>query len=63
MRLIKRPEVEAKTGLSKSAIYDGMSRGIFPKPAKLGPKSVAWVEAEVDAYIAERVAARDSAAA
>jgi prophage regulatory protein len=34
----------------------------FPKPVPLGSNSVAWIEAEVDAWIASRVAARDEAA-
>ena len=46
-RLMKRPEVEGLTGLSRSAIYDLRTRGVFPRCVKLGPKSVAWVEDEV----------------
>lgn len=62
-RLMRRPDVEALTGLSKSYIYDLMERGIFPKPVKLGPKSVAWVDDEVRQWIADRIAARDGKAA
>jgi prophage regulatory protein len=60
-RLMKRPEVESLTGLSRSAIYDLMTRGLFPKPVKLGPKSVAWVSREVEKFISDRIAARDAA--
>ena len=62
-RLMKRPEVEVLTGLSRSAIYDLMTRGVFPRAVKLGPKSVAWVEGEVRQWIAEKIAARDGMAA
>lgn len=55
--LLRRPAVEAKTGLSTSSIYAKMARGEFPKPIRLGPKSVAWIEDEVDNWIAARVAA------
>ena len=63
MRLIKRPEVESRTGLRKSSIYQKIETGEFPLPVKLSNKSVAWVEAEVEAWIAMKVAARDAKAA
>jgi prophage regulatory protein len=62
-RLMKRPEVEGLTGLSRSAIYDLMTRGVFPRTVKLGPKSVAWVDEEIRQWIADRIAARDAKAA
>jgi prophage regulatory protein len=59
--LIRRKEVEQLTALSRSRIYDLMSRGEFPKPVRLGVMSVAWPSNEIqqwiDARIAERVAA------
>lgn len=60
MRLMKRPEVQQDTGLSSSEIYNRLRQGTFPKPVTLGPKSVAWVEAEVRQWIADRIAARDA---
>ena len=36
-----------------------MERLGFPKPVKIGTRSVAWVEEEVDAWVEARVAARD----
>ena len=62
-RLMKRPEVEVLTGLSRSSIYDLMTRGVFPHCVKLGPKSVAWVEGEVRQWIADKIAERDAKAA
>ena len=32
------------------------------RPVKLDPRAVAWVESEVDAWIAARIEARDDAA-
>ena len=54
----RRPEVEAKTGLSRSTIYEKMKNGTFPKPIKLGPRAVGWLETEVDAWISERISQR-----
>jgi prophage regulatory protein len=33
----------------------------FPKRVQLGESTVVWVEAEVDAFVAEKVAARQAA--
>ena len=35
-----------------------IERGIFPKPIKLGPNSLAWREPDVEAYL-ERASATD----
>jgi prophage regulatory protein len=37
--------------------------GEFPSPITLSPKRVAWVESEVDDWLAERIALRDTKAA
>ena len=56
-RLLRRPEVEARTALSRAAIYAQMSRGEFPRPVKIGRRAVAWREEDVNAWIADRPAA------
>lgn len=55
--LIRRPEVERLTALSRSRIYDLMRQGAFPKPVALGSMSVAWLEVEIHEWIAARIAA------
>ncbi|MBT2791208.1 helix-turn-helix transcriptional regulator [Paraburkholderia strydomiana] len=57
-RLIRKPAVMAKTALGHSTIYFLISRGEFPKQIKLGRRIVAWREAEIDAWIESRAAAR-----
>lgn len=54
-RLIRRKEVERITGMRTSTIYEQMAKGVFPKPVKIGIKMVAWVQAEVDAWVDERI--------
>jgi prophage regulatory protein len=34
-------------------------QGKFPRRIQVGPNRVAWLESEVDAWVAERVAERD----
>lgn len=60
--LIRRKEVERLTALSRSRIYDLMKQGAFPKPVQLGVMSVAWLEVEIHAWIAARIADRSAAA-
>lgn len=62
-RLLRRVEVEHKTGLSRSAIYDGVRKGTFPEPVPLGGKSVAWLCSEIDVWIADKVAKRNQKSA
>ncbi|MFV3386028.1 helix-turn-helix transcriptional regulator [Pseudomonas sp. NY15364] len=58
-RLLRRREVELKTGKSRAAIYAAIREGTFPAPVQIGLNSVAWLEAEVDTWIAERLATRN----
>ena len=54
-RMLRRKEVEQITGRSRSAIYEGMAAGTFPKPVKIGARAVAWPESLIRAWIAERM--------
>jgi prophage regulatory protein len=60
LRILRRPHVEQRTGLRRSAIYQAIAEGRFPRPVSLGPKAVGWLEHEVDGWVAERIAARDA---
>ncbi|MDR5776600.1 MULTISPECIES: AlpA family transcriptional regulator [unclassified Caballeronia] len=51
-RLLRLPRVREKTGLSRTAVYSNPS---FPKPVKIGERAVAWLESEVDDWIAQRI--------
>ncbi len=51
-RIIRRPDVENITGLSRSSIYAKMATGNFPKPVKLGENSVGWKETDIQNWIA-----------
>jgi prophage regulatory protein len=55
--------VMAETGLPKSTIYWMVREGRFPKPVRIGQKSVAWIRPEVRAWMRARIAERDSEAA
>jgi len=53
--ILRRKKVEAKTGLSRSTIYDLIKIGGFPAPIKVGPKAVGWLEHEIEAWLAAKV--------
>ena len=60
-RLLSIREVQKKIGgKGRSWIYAQMKRGEFPKQVTLGPGSVAWIEAEIDAWIETLAKARDT---
>ena len=53
-RILRRPDVEARTGLSRSTIYEWMKRGEFPQPVALGARLVGWSETDIEAWLAAR---------
>lgn len=49
--ILKLPEVIQKTKQSKSAIYDGMNKGVFPKSFLISLKSIGWLESDILSFI------------
>ncbi len=56
-KILRLPAVIACTGLSRSTIYLRISEGSFPAPVSLGGRAVGWIEAEVDAWLNQRIEA------
>ena len=56
IQIVKLPAVINQTGLGKSTIYLKMSLGEFPKPIRLGKRSVGWISEEIDAWVESRIA-------
>lgn len=57
--ILRRPQVEARTGLSRSTLYLRMKDGKFPKPVNLGGRAVGWLEHSVERWIMSRTEAED----
>lgn len=53
-QLLRRPEVEARTGLSRSSIYRMMDEGQFPRPIRIAHRAVAWRASDLDRWQAQR---------
>jgi prophage regulatory protein len=60
-RMLRFPQVKERVGYSRMHIDRMEKAGRFPKRVRLGPNSVAWVEAEIEAWLRERMASRDNA--
>ena len=52
--LLDRHAVEVMTAMSTSTLYDAMARGAFPRPVRIGKRSVRWKAHEVQAWIESR---------
>ncbi|HJR10040.1 MAG TPA: AlpA family phage regulatory protein [Rhodanobacteraceae bacterium] len=53
-RLLPMRAVRDQVALHPATVYAMVKDGTFPKPVKLGRRSL-WIESEVQAWIAERI--------
>ena len=60
VRLVTLDEVLDRIPYSKVHLYRLMEQGDFPKRVDVGPQRVAWVQGEIDAWIAEKLRRRAS---
>lgn len=60
--LLRRRQVQERVNLSRSEIYRLMSLGRFPRSVPLGERVRAWDADEIEAWVRERIAARDGVA-
>lgn len=48
--ILRRDAVERMTGLPRSTLYAKVAAGEFPKPVRLGARSVGWFEQDIAAW-------------
>jgi prophage regulatory protein len=53
--ILRLPAVKASVGLSRSTIYLRIAEGTFPRPVSLGGRAVGWLQAEIDAWMKQRI--------
>lgn len=51
-KILRFPEVHARTGLSRTTIWREISLGRFPKQVKITAHAVGWRESEIVAWVA-----------
>ncbi|WP_009522283.1 AlpA family transcriptional regulator [Imbroritus primus] len=54
MKAINIKQVAEKVSLGKSTIYRMVAEGEFPKPFSLGSNRTAWLEEDIDAWLATK---------
>ncbi|MFD2231352.1 helix-turn-helix transcriptional regulator [Alkalimarinus sediminis] len=60
--ILRRKQVEARTGLSRSTIYDKLNPNSprydsnFPRSIKLGVGAVGWLSSEIEGWLQSRIA-------
>ncbi len=59
LTILRRNQVENRTGLSRSTIYLRIQEGTFPRPINLGTRAVGWLENEIEAWLTERIKIRN----
>ena len=60
LSVIRQKRVQERTGLPRSTMYQQIQEGNFPEPINLGPRSVGWLEYEIDDWLVERIKKRDN---
>ena len=63
MKILSKRQAAGRAGFSISTLKRLEAEGVFPKRIQIAIARVGYLEHEVDAWIAERVAERDRAAA
>ncbi len=62
IRLIPMGALRSEKGVdyTRTHIYRLIKAGDFPRPIRLGSNRIAFVESEIDAYIAAKIRERDN---
>lgn len=61
LTILRRKQVQALTGYSRSTIYLRISQGLFVRPVSLGARAVGFPAGEVEALNAARIAGKSDA--
>ncbi|NWC26768.1 AlpA family phage regulatory protein [Pseudomonas tolaasii] len=53
--IMRRDEVERKTGFKRAHIYNLMKEGKFPQAKRIGLRAVGWDSLEIEQWVVERL--------
>jgi prophage regulatory protein len=59
-RLLRLPGALERIGMRRSTHYVAIQSGTMTPPIRIGERSVAWPEHEIDAIVAARIAGRST---
>lgn len=60
IKILPIDDVIERTGLSRRTLYHEISEGRFPKSVQLTSRRVGWPEDEIETWLSDKIAARDS---
>lgn len=49
--ILRLADVEARCGVNRRTLYYWIERGMFPQPIHLGPRTVGWLDRDIEAWI------------
>ncbi|OPG72073.1 transcriptional regulator [Pseudomonas ogarae] len=53
--IMRRDEVERKTGFKRAHIYNLMKEGKFPQAKRIGLRAVGWDSLEIEQWVTQRL--------
>jgi prophage regulatory protein len=59
-RIIRKKQLTDFTGLKRTALDDAIKRGDFPRPVKVGPRAVGWLEEDIEEWQRRMIVKRDA---
>jgi prophage regulatory protein len=59
-KIIRKPELFSRIGLSDATIWRMEKSGKFPKRLQLGGNSIGWLESEVSTWLESKAADRQN---
>jgi len=60
LKIIRKPEVLATLGISKSTLFNRIQAGLLPPSINLGGRACGWLETEIQAVLSALVSSRKS---
>lgn len=61
IRVLRMKDLPEKVGLGKSALYEMIARGAFPRGFQISARAVGWREHDIDAWITQRAGVPEAA--
>lgn len=55
LKILRASQAQEATGLPRSSFYSQVAKGLLPPSIQLGPRSVGWVETEINAVNVARI--------
>jgi prophage regulatory protein len=58
--ILRIAAARARAGISRTALYERIARGTWPRPVRIGVRAIGWPSLEIDAIVAAYIAGYDN---